>query len=158
MREEIRQSRSAGVIVGLIFGGMGTFIVLVAADIIRADPASFHAPRWVVAAAGLAFVLAGLSVATAPLNQGEDIPRRVTLRGLLLGGPIVALLAAVAHWVAFGPGERRFGGGFSIPFITISSRTPEWTGRLIFGIGAVMLDAMLLWILVRGIRDLRRAR
>ncbi len=40
----------------MIFGGIfflaGSFIVMVSADIIHADPSSFNAPRWVVGAAG----------------------------------------------------------------------------------------------------------
>ena len=52
---------------GMIFGGIfflaGSFIVLIATDIIHADPSSFNAPRWVVGAAGGVFMLAGMMVA-----------------------------------------------------------------------------------------------
>lgn len=49
-------------IFGTPFFGMGLFIVLMAADVIEAEPGSLHAPRWVVGLAGGIFLLAGLSL------------------------------------------------------------------------------------------------
>ena len=66
--------------------------------------------------------------------------------------------AAVANWVAFGPGPRKFQGGIAIPFVAVSGPTGEWTGRAVFGIGAVLTDLFLLWIVARGLRDLRGRR
>lgn len=45
---------------GLFVVAMGLLVVAVSADLIHIEPDQFHAPRWVAAAAGLAFVLAGL--------------------------------------------------------------------------------------------------
>lgn len=158
MREGTGRPGPAPVLAGVLVGIMGMLIVLVAANIIRVDPSTMHAPRWVVAAAGLAFAVAGLWVAVARPDQGKDaVGGRMTISGLLLGITIIALMAAVANWIAFGPGERRFGGGLSVPFVTISSRASEWSGRAVFGLGAVMLDALLLWSIVKGVKDLRRA-
>jgi hypothetical protein len=116
----------------------------------------------VVGAAGLAFFLAGIAVIKAP---PPGTPEAVAAGGrftswwsFALGLGIVGSLAAVANWVAFGPGPRKFQGGIAIPFVAVSGPTGEWTGRAVFGIGAVLTDLFLLWIVARGLRDLRGRR
>lgn len=101
-------SPRAAPFVGLFLVAMGLLVVAMSADLIHVEPDQFHAPRWVAAAAGLAFVLAGLIL----LISNHSAPK---LQGLL-GAFVVTLLAAVANWVAFGPGERRFSGVFSVGF------------------------------------------
>ena len=48
-----------GLLASMAFGGvfflMGSFIVLISADIIHVDPSSFNAPRWVVGCSGWRF-------------------------------------------------------------------------------------------------------
>ena len=60
-------NRPQGLLASMAFGGafflVGSFIVLLAADVIHAEPGSIHAPRWVLAAAGGVFMLAGMMVA-----------------------------------------------------------------------------------------------
>ena len=72
----------------------------------------------------------------------------------MLGLGVVGALAAVFNWVAFGPGPRAFSGGISIPFVSVSGPQSEWSGRVAFGAGAVLIDAFVLWVIVRGLRDL----
>jgi len=55
-------SPRAAVALGLVVSGMGVLIVLLAVGIIPGAEASLEAPRWVVASAGLAFVLAGAAM------------------------------------------------------------------------------------------------
>jgi hypothetical protein len=93
--------------------------------------------------------LAAFSAPGAPEGAG-----RPTWRSFLLGGSIVGLLAAVFNWVAFGPGERRFGGAISVPFVAVSGPASEWSGRVAFGIGATLIDLFLVWMVARGLRDL----
>ena len=52
-------SPRAAVALGLVVSGMGVLIALLAVGVIPGAEASLEAPRWVVASAGLAFVLAG---------------------------------------------------------------------------------------------------
>ena len=148
--------------VGSLVSLMGLGILLVALDIIPTDPAKFEAPHWVVGAAGLGFFLAGIAVLTAPPPGTPEAAaagsRFTSWRTLALGLGIVGSLAAVANWVAFGPGPRKFSGGIAIPFVAVSGPTSEWAGRAIFGAGAVLIDLFLLWIVVRGLRDLRARR
>ena len=138
---------------GALCALMGLAILLVALRIIPIDEAKFHAPHWVVGAAGLAFFLAGLAILTGP-PPGAPEAARTTWRTFLLGLGIVGALAAVFNWVAFGPGPRSFSGGISIPFVSVSGPSSEWSGRVAFGAAAVLIDAFALWVIVRGLRDL----
>ena len=105
------------------------------------------APAWVPACAGLAFVAAGLVVIVdfgmarvgpdGQLEPGTPLP--IQLASLLLALTIVGLLAAIAGWVAFGPGPRAFTTTFSLPFVATRSRGGETSGRIAFGISTVIL-------------------
>lgn len=151
-------SPRAATALGALCVGLGLLIVLLAAGVIPADEKSFHAPRWVVSAAGLVFVLAGVALATASVPGAPEGAGRTTWRSFVLGGAIVGLMAAILNWIAFGPGERRFGGGIALPFIAVSGPGSEWSGRVAFGIGAVLVDVFFLWMAARGLRDLLRRR
>ena len=130
----------------------GILILLLAAGVIG-DARDIHAPRWVVGAAGLAFVLAGIAVAAGPADgRPTTASAPGTWRSSLLGGAIVGLMAVAPNWIAFGPGERRFGGMLGLPFLAVSSAVSETTGRVAFGIGAVLLDVVFVWIVARGFR------
>lgn len=146
------------VVVGIACVLGGILILLRAAGVIG-DPHDIHAPRWVVGAAGLAFVLAGIAVATGPAD-GRPIAASApaTWRSGLLGGAIVGLMAVAPNWIAFGLGERRFGGMLGVPFLAVSSAVSETAGRVAFGIAAVLLDAVFVWVVVRGIRALLARR
>ena len=83
----------------LIAGGfasvVGLFIIAVS---IWGDGSGFHAPRWVVGAAGGVFLLAGLAIFT------QDHP----ILSSLLRALLLTSFGAVFTWVSFGPGEREF--------------------------------------------------
>ena len=144
--------------VGMASGLGGLLILLLAAGIIG-DPRDVHAPRWVVGAAGLAFVLAGVAVATGPADRRPaPASAPVTWYRSLLGVAMVGLMAVAPNWIAFGPGERRFGGTLGIPFLAVSSAVSQTMSRVAFGIAAVLLDAIFAWIVVRGIRALLARR
>jgi len=51
-----------GILFGLVFVGVGSFIILVAADVVHARPGSIHVPRWTLGLAGMLFLLPGLWV------------------------------------------------------------------------------------------------
>ena len=138
---------------GTLCALVGLVILLLALRIVPTDESKFHAPHWVVGAAGLVFFLAGIAILTAPPAGAPDAAR-TTWRSFLLGLGVVGALAAVFNWVAFGPGPRSFGGGISIPFVSVSGPQSEWSGRVAFGAGAVLIDAFVLWVIVRGLRDL----
>ncbi len=139
--------------VGTLFALMGLVILFVALGIIPTDESKLHAPHWVVGAAGLMFFLAGIAILTGPPPDTPEASR-TTWRTFLLGLGIVGALAAIFNWVAFGPGPRAFGGGISIPFVSVSGPQSEWSGRVAFGVAAVVIDAFAVWVILRGLRDL----
>ncbi len=137
--------------------------VLVGAAIVAVsvlgNASSFHAPRWVVACAGGSFLFFGGWTAAVdalgfdPARPQETLPSSFVQ--LLVFIPGMLLFAAPFHWIAFGPGPRQFSGSLSIPFLTFRHRSGETAGRAAFGLGAVLIDAMLVaWV----VTTLRRAR
>ena len=152
--ESRRLSPRAATAMGALFVVVGLMVVLAAASVVPTDDKAFHAPRWVVSACGLFFVLAGVALAVTSAPGAPEGAGRTTWRRLLLGGTIVGLMAAVFNWIAFGPGERRFGGGIALPFVAVGGPGSEWSGRAIFGLAAVLFDLFLVWFLARGLREL----
>ncbi len=142
---DTRQRTAAGVFTC----GMGLFILAIAVGWISSDPQSFHAPRWVVGAAGLIFVCGGLLLLVNQVDTRAATPLQ-HLTQFLLAGVLLTLFALILNWIAFFPGEREFGGSFSLFFLTISSGSEALLGRLCFGLGAVFLDAISLWHWIRG--------
>jgi len=55
---------------GLPFIGAGVAIMLIAADVIKVDPDSIHAPRWVLGLVGFIFFAPGLFISLAGLKGG----------------------------------------------------------------------------------------
>jgi hypothetical protein len=141
--------RAWGLAVTLILVG-GVVIVI---SILAADE-RMEAPRWVAAAAGAVFLLGGLAVINGyAVDQGVERPG--DRWSLLLGALICSCFAAIATWIAFGPGERRFRVGGSLPLAWIlSPGVTEWLGRAMFGFGAVLVGLVMLafwWRLLRGL-------
>jgi hypothetical protein len=115
----------------------GTLPILAAFDVGPLRQKDIHGPPWIAAAAGGAFVLAGLAVA---IGQGE----RQRWLGSIIGLLCACALAAVGNWIAFGAGERQCASTVSWLFTT--SRTAgNIECRVAFGIGAAMLDGAILW-------------
>ena len=56
------------------------------------------------------------------------------------------------NWIAFGSGPRHFSGGIAMPFVSWSGPSIEWFGRAAFGIGALIADLIVGWVLIRGVR------
>jgi hypothetical protein len=141
--------------VGLIAAAMGAFIIVMAA--FDPDESRFHAPRWVVGAVGATFVLAG---AAAIISKGVSGPHIDNSPGSQL---ILALLltcfGAVATWITFGPGERKFEGTLGTADGILPFDLSETLGRILFSPGALLLDFMALaaWFyLFRGLACRRR--
>jgi uncharacterized membrane protein len=132
---------------GLVLG-MGAFIAAVGLGVVPVDPKSVHAPGWVIVAAGIVFLAVGLFLLQQALRIEwlKPVPGFVMLVGLM----------AMGHWVAFGPGERKFRGIVSVVGIE-APLSSEVMGRATFGLGAILLDALVVAGLVRAIRTrLRR--
>ena len=141
---------------GVFFGAMGTFIVLLALGTFGDPHLSDGTPPWVGVAAGLAFLLGGLAVivgygVAGGIAPDGDLPAGtpffVRLVQYVLGLGITAMLASIASWVAFGSGSRHFSGSG----LFVGGALNEALGRAVFGIGAV-----LTWAITAVIASSRR--
>ncbi len=147
---------------GLVFLAAGLGIILIGAGVIRPDPRSIHAPLWVIACAGAVFALAGAvlmigAAAPAVAQDGslpESAPWILRLLQYALGLLIVAGLATVGSWIAFGPGERHITSTTSFLGMTKSGESGEFIGRAVFGAGAIVTWLFLIAMTVQGWRKL----
>ena len=133
-----------GLLTSMAFGGifflMGSFVVLIAADIIHADPSSFNAPRWVVGAAGGVFMLAGIMVTLqGSFGPGGQQTRLFLWLQFFFGLGLMVLFSSIFLWVGFGPGEREFSSSSSIGPITTSGSGNVSMGRIMFGGGGLLM-------------------
>ncbi len=142
---------------GLLSIGMGLFIVLLALGWIPGGADRAQAPRWVIAAAGTVFGLGGAAVLLQAAGAASEGEGAGAVRGLqeALGLALILLLAVIANWVAFGSGERAFSGSVTLFFWTLSTEVAQRIGRIVFGLGAVLMDLILVWAVVNNIRRLR---
>jgi hypothetical protein len=133
---------------------------------LHAPDADLGAPRGLLALVGVMFVLGGAATivgfvvaggATADGQFPPGTPLAVRLTQLSLGLGITAIMAALAGWIAFGPGERRFGLTISLPVITISDAADEITGRIAFGVWAGAAALLFAIFAVRGARHISQA-
>jgi len=105
------------VLFGLIFLASGIWIVLMAADVIPTAHRHVGAPRWIVAAAGMLFVGAGLWLLTLPLTDGD----RQGIVGGVLAASFVTFVGVFLTWVRLtGRARRGFVGVLALVFDAIA--------------------------------------
>ena len=134
----------------LAFWSAGLAIIALAAGWIPSPPQSIEAPRWIVGLAGVTFLAGGFAPLAARMGATSILSQ-------IAGAGVVVPLTLVANWVAFGPGARRFSGGLSLGFVSVTQRSSEMSGRIAFGIGAILLDILIASIVVRRLRGKRMA-
>jgi hypothetical protein len=150
-------SRRTAVVVGSAVALAGAFIVAVS---IFGGAEKFEAPRWVVGACGGAFLVFGGWTAAVygrgydPSRSPETLPSPWIQLAVLVPGLLV--FAAPFHWIAFGPGPRHFSTSVSIPFLSTRTGSGETVGRILFGVGAVLIDAIIIVSVIRLVREGRR--
>ena len=150
MSNSIRRSYISLLLFGSIFICVGAFIFLMAVDVIRIPDDDFNAPRWVVAMAGMAFAAAGALVMINGLKSGfgDHILFKWAYNFTLLA--FMLLFAAPFNWVAFGGGERSFSSSTSVGAVSATqSGGNETGGRLVFGLGAILIDLLVLFLFYR---------
>ena len=109
---------------------IGAFVILSSLGLIPSKGA--QSEQLVGFAIGSSFMLGGSAVIVQTFARGRGMRRTQFL--LSLG--ILASLATIQTWVAFGPGDRQFQS--STPFL------PSWAGEPV-GRAAFALGAMLCW-------------
>jgi hypothetical protein len=157
-------SRGGAVAMAAALAAMGLAIIFMAVGMLPGAEASPEAPPWVGVCAGGVFVLCaaalviGFAVAGG-LGPSGDLPSgtpfALRLAQYLIGLSIVASMAAIASWVAFGPGPRTF---TSSGTISSASSVSPIMGRVAFGIGALLCWLCLVAFGVAGLRRLRSPR
>jgi hypothetical protein len=124
----------------------GAIPLLAALDVLPFDPGDRGAPRWVVATSGSLFVLAG-----GALGARGSSAVWARAASAMLGPAIVLGMAAILNWVAFGPGPRGCTSTLSAFWYAASRRAPDLECRSAFGLGALMLDAIVVLILAQAL-------
>src|SRR5262249_37292515 len=132
----ISAERRSRIVAGLIASALGAFILLASAGVIPLQPDSAQAPAWVIALCGVCFACAGGSItfgamtgAVAPdgaLSNAAPKPLRAVFYFLALA--VLASLALVGSWVAFGDGPRTFTTSFG----GAETQGDDLTGRVVF--------------------------
>ena len=154
---EREMSPRGAIVFGVLMAVVGIGIIAAGAWAPQKD---VHAPRWVIEATGGAFLFFGSWTAVVyalgfdPKRSAETLPPPLVQLAFFVPG--IVFLALPFHWVAFGPGPRAFSGSFSLPFLWISRRSGELSGRVAFGIGAVVMDLIVVAITVTLLRRAAR--
>ncbi|HEY7649106.1 MAG TPA: hypothetical protein VID04_08895 [Methylomirabilota bacterium] len=156
-------SSRAAVVVGTTLALAGLGVVWVA---LYSPDAALGAPRALVVLAGVMFVLAGaatiigFAVAGGSTADGQlppGTPLAVRLIQLALGLGITGIMAALAGWIAFGPGQREFGLTIFLPFVAISDAASEMVGRAAFAVWAGAATLLFVVFALRGARHIAGA-
>jgi hypothetical protein len=125
----------------LVGGVVSTVAGLLTAATISLHPEGLHVPAWVAYVACAAFVFAGCTIIA------HEFALRRTHAWLVVA--CVASLLVPGAWLAFGPGVREC--SVSGPFL--SGVGSELVCRGAFGLGAVIVAALLMWIVLRALRQ-----
>jgi hypothetical protein len=125
----------------LLGGFLSAMVGLFTAAMIYRYPENLHAPAWVAYAACSAFVFAGLTI------MAYEFALHRTHAWLVAA--CLAALFVPGGWVAFGPGVREC--SVAIPFFTTVGSDLLCRGA--FGLGAVIAAALLVWVVLRALRQ-----
>ena len=134
-----RRQRLLGAMISTVAG-------LLTAAMITLHPEGLNVPAWVAYVACAAFVFAGLTI------MAHEFGFHRTHAWLVVG--CVASLWVPGAWVAFGPGVREC--SVSGPFL--SGTGSDLVCRGAFGLGAVIVAALLVWIVLRALRERARIK
>lgn len=119
----------------LVYGAgcvlLGCFPVAIAFGFIPADGTELSAPRWVVAGAGLVFVIAGLMILFADNENANDF----------LAGVLLLMFGVLGTWVSLLSSDDGFSGG--LPFLSPEKNIA--VGRWVFGFGALICYSLSVY-------------
>lgn len=140
MAKDIRSlSNRARSVYGIGCLALGCYPIAIALGFVTVDEAALTVPRWIIAGAGLAFVVAGLMILYAHYSRANDV----------LAGVLLLLFGALGTWVSLFSSEEGFSGG--LPFL--SSERNVAVGRWVFGLGALICFALSVYAFRRAARS-----
>ena len=150
-------SSESTLLAGLFAVALGAGIILVSANIIPVDHSDFEAPRWIAALAGIVFLLGGLKVSI--MDPRFDYFRDTKIFAIaeyFIIGLMLTSFAIIPTWIAFGPGERQFEGGISIPFLSVWFGPNANLGRIAFGFSSIVMIVFSIVYWGKGFVDLAK--
>ena len=118
---------------GLVAIGLGVLQIVIS---VYAGDAGFNAPRWLLALIGVTFSLAGIILL---------VPRRFSKSHAFLIAVLTTAFAVVPNWIAFGPGPRRFSTSLSFGPAVHESFSSDASGRIAFGLSAIVMNMIAVW-------------
>ncbi len=135
MADKDKLSPAGRWIFGLLFVAAGLFPALATFDIGPLRAADINGPPWLGLAAGGVFIAAGMAVLA-----GDALPMLKTVFALL----VLAGLAAMGNWIAFGAGERVCAGTTTFLWFAADGDYSGLACRIPFGLGAIIVAAFLI--------------
>jgi len=142
----------------VLFGGVMMSLVggMLAATLLGYFPmpiSGVKAPLWVLWATAMVFLCAGLAML---------VSRIATVISGWLALVSVLCFVFIFNWIAFGPGERSFTVRSSLSSVSVSKTesgpASETGGRIVFGIFAGAMDALIGYGLIVSLRNRVRRR
>jgi len=135
-------------LVALVFGPLciaaGVAILAAATGRVPVSPSPEPLADWWLWAGGAFFVGGGVWLLLVRLSPLVAMP---------FGLVALLVFVWVFNWVAFGSGPRHFSTSTSVSGVVVErSNASESEGRLIFGIGAALMDLWLAYVAVRAVR------
>lgn len=131
---------------GAAFAAAGVLVYATLLGYLPGKPAASHAPPAILWLTGTVFFSAGLGMMLFRIA-----PRPAAICALIALGAFIAIF----NWIAFAPGERSFTRRTTAGGAGISSnrqeQASETEGRLVFGLFAGALDALILFGLYKSL-------
>lgn len=126
---------------GLLCLAAGILPALASFDVGPLGREAINGPAWLGAAAGGVFIVAGIALMLGEDGSRSDHPLSYVLLACILGA-----FAAIANWIAFGPGPREC--TMAVVGFAFESDSPAngIACRAGFGIGAGILDGFMIWL------------
>lgn len=136
---------------GLFFAAMGLLIFAMLLGQVPGGSKAGNAPTALLWLAGTVFFSAGLG-----MMLYRFLPRPAAFCALIS----LCSFVAIFNWIAFGPGERNFTKSTSTSTgavtATKKNAASEIEGRIVFGLVAGLLDALILFGIYQSVRARKR--
>ena len=139
-------SRNTSLLIGAVFLLAGLLAISVALGWFAVSREDIGASLWIIGCGGGFFALTGMAFL---------LPDRYAQPRSLIAAILTSALALVFDWIAFGAGDRAFGGAFSFGRLSDLAAGPENAGRVFFAMFATLFSLLALWAWARWLRELR---
>ncbi|MGI9233775.1 MAG: hypothetical protein ACR2RD_09110 [Woeseiaceae bacterium] len=142
MADDVRSlSKRSRIMWGLFCIALGCLPISIALGLFPVEPDTVMAPLWVVAGAGLVFVIAGIMILLAHYSRAND----------LLAGILCMLFGVMGTWVSLFSSRDGFSGGLF--FLSYDQNVT--IGRWVFGLGALISFSVAVYAFRRAAQSSR---